>query len=251
MPDFHPSHAHPGDSAVPDLRDAPDGVRRGLLIGGLMGAAALAAYALTPTRLVESPTSLASIVPSRFGSWQEIPSAVRQADLFVRRDTGPDMNNPYDDVLMRSYTNSLGETVMLALAYGRRQTQEVKIHRPELCYIAQGYQITADSQTVIDGAPGLRPIDGHRLLAEAPGRTEAISYWIRIGDLFSQDAWQTRSYLFREGLLKRRVPDGILVRASQFVSDPTQLDATYRVQERFLLELVQATAPAGRRMLVG
>ncbi len=248
MPDFHSTHAQP---IAPDLRDAPDGVRRGLVIGGLMGAAALAAYALTPTRLVTSPVPLASIVPPRFGPWQEMPSAVRQADLFVRRDTGPDMNNPYDDVLMRSYTNTHGETVMLALAYGRRQTQEVKIHRPELCYIAQGYRITAESQAAVGGIAGLPVIPGHRLLAEAPGRTEAVSYWIRIGDMFSQDAWQTRSYLFREGLLNRRVPDGILVRASQFVSDPAQLDATYQAQERFLLEMVQAMAPAGRRMLVG
>lgn len=251
MPDFRSSHTHSAEAAAPDWRDTPDGVRRGLVIGGLMGAAALAAYALTPTRLVASPSPLASIVPSRFGPWQEMPSAVRQTDLFVRRDTGPDMNNPYDDVLMRSYANTHGETVMLALAYGRRQTQEVKIHRPELCYIAQGYRITSDTQAAVGGVPGLPVIPGHRLLAEAPGRTEAVSYWIRIGDMFSQDAWQTRSYLFREGLFDRRVPDGILVRASQFVSDPVQLEATYQVQERFLLELVQAMAPTGRRMLVG
>ena len=56
MPDFRSSHTHSAEAAAPDWRDTPDGVRRGLVIGGLMGAAALAAYALTPTRLVASPS---------------------------------------------------------------------------------------------------------------------------------------------------------------------------------------------------
>ena len=52
-----------------------------------------------------------------------------------------DPEAPYDDVLMRSYTNAHGEVVMLALAYGRHQRQEIKIHRPELCYTSQGYAV--------------------------------------------------------------------------------------------------------------
>ncbi len=38
---------------------------------------------------------------------------------------------------LRSYVNANGDVVMLALAYGRHQRQEIKIHRPELCYTSQ------------------------------------------------------------------------------------------------------------------
>ncbi len=44
----------------------------------------------------------------------------------------------YDDVLMRTYRRADGARVMAAFAYGRSQTQELKIHRPELCYSRAG-----------------------------------------------------------------------------------------------------------------
>ncbi len=57
----------------------------------------------------------------------------------------PNMDRPYDDVLMRAYGNSQGDIVLLAVAYGRNQRQEVKIHRPDVCYTAQGFQLVERS----------------------------------------------------------------------------------------------------------
>mgnify|MGYP003340463721 CR=1 FL=1 len=52
-----------------------------------------------------------------------------------------DTEQPYDQTLMRTYANSHGEQIMLALAWGERQRQDVKVHRPEVCYPAQGFAI--------------------------------------------------------------------------------------------------------------
>jgi hypothetical protein len=46
------------------------------------------------------------------------------------------------------------------------------------------------------------------------------------------------------------VPDAILVRASSILASSDDAAAAYQRQERFLAELVQATRPDARRMLV-
>ena len=75
--------------------------------------------------------------------------------------------------------------VMLALAYGVNQRQEVKIHRPELCYVSQGFKLLERSQVALSAAQAALPVRAQRMLVQAPGRAEAVSYWIRIGDMYS------------------------------------------------------------------
>jgi len=60
---------------------------------------------------------------------------------------------------MRAYQNSQGQIVYLALAWGEQQRQEVKIHRPDLCYVAQGFKVWRLSglQSVATGKRGIRP----------------------------------------------------------------------------------------------
>jgi EpsI family protein len=139
---------------------------------------------------------------------------------------------------------------MLALAYGSHQRQEMKIHRPELCYTSQGYAVLQKSDVTI-AFPKLASVQAARMLVTAPGRSEAVSYWIRIGDLHSDSAWKTRAYLFSEGM-QGRVVDGMLVRVSQVVPDAAATTATrYELQERFLGELLDAMPADARRLLVG
>jgi EpsI family protein len=142
--------------------------------------------------------------------------------------------------------------VLLALAYGRNQRQEVKIHRPDVCYTAQGFQLVERSRVSLpfSGASG-SAVQGMRMLVKAPGRTEAVSYWIRIGDVFTDSAWSIRYHIFKRGLAGEAV-DGVLVRASQIEQGAAVAGAArYRVQEEFLAELVRALPPSGRRLLLG
>ena len=224
-------------------------------ISAVLGATMLvtaAAVQFLPTPVIEtSEPVLAQTVPSMFGEWKEVSSVAEQVDPGKNTDE-PSMDRPYDDVLMRTYGNSRGDVVLLTLAYGRNQRQEVKIHRPDVCYTAQGFSLVNRSHIAfpVIGIGG-RPVEGMRMLVTAPGRTEAVSYWIRIGDEFSDNAWAIRYHIFQQGISGRAV-DGMLVRVSQIVSGADAASAErYRVQERFLADLVHALPKSARRQLVG
>jgi len=225
--------------------------RRPALIATALLLTALAAWYLTP-RLPASTgaVALAQLVPQSFGEWRELKSSAATVDPRAQRPGETDPEAPYDDVLTRSYVNTRGEVVMLALAYGRNQRQEIKIHRPELCYIAQGFAVLRNADTRIPMS-GFAPVDGTRMLVSGAGRSEAVSYWIRIGDVFSRSAWKTRAHIFRQGM-QGRVVDGMLVRVSQIVPDAANTgDERFAVQEQFLSDLVRAVPASARRLFVG
>jgi EpsI family protein len=211
--------------------------------------ASFASWALTPrANAAQHAATLASVVPSAFGEWHAIALAENAVDP---RNQGPgetDREAPYDDVLMRGYQNGNGDVVVLALAYGRHQRQEVKIHRPELCYTAQGFQVLTHSPVNVPLGGG--QAQGARMLVRGNDRVEAVSYWIRIGDLYSRSAWKTRTHIFSEGM-HGRIVDGILVRVSQSLPDAASATPErFALQERFLAELVSALPGESRGLLV-
>ncbi len=224
-----------------------------LLIVGLFVVGALLARVLDPKPSevpLEQPLAVA--VPASFGDWKEVPSPFVAVSAELRREgTQQSAVETYDDLLSRTYQDSNGNRIMLSLAYGRNQRQEQKIHRPELCYVAQGFQVLelGDTQMPVLAVESGHPIDGKRMLASTAGRLEAVSYWIRIGEIYSSSALKSRLHILQEGLAGR-VPDGILVRASMIVEDKRKAQAAYPMMEEFLYQLVSATPLAARRLLV-
>jgi EpsI family protein len=210
-------------------------------IAAVLLAAAATAVALTPKlSFVDDVADLEQTIPRQFGDWTEVATPYIQVDLSTRRDGETTTDQPYDQTLMRAYRNSRGEVVLLALAYGERQRQEVKVHRPDLCYVSQGFRILDLRPTTFAKVRGTdAPFEGKRMLASSRGRMEAVSYWMRIGDLYSENAWETRGYLIKEGLAGR-VPDGILVRASRPVASAAEADAAFPQLEAFLVDLAAA-----------
>ncbi len=221
---------------------------RSVLLSLAMLLAAAAAWYLTPRMTAtEGAVSLAQVVPRQFAGWRELDAPLTAVDPRGQRPGETDPEAPYDDVLMRSYVNANGDIVMLALAYGRHQRQEIKIHRPELCYTSQGFSVLRKSDATLAASA----VRGARMFVSAPGRSEAVSYWIRIGGLYSTNAWRTRAHIFTEGL-QGRVVDGMLVRVSQIVPDAHAADAArYEVQEKFLGDLVLAMPAHARHLLIG
>ncbi len=226
----------------------------GLLLAAMLLATAAGAW-LKPRldQQVEAP-SLEATLPDRFGggadAWQAIASPYVQAALSVSTDGKKTTDQPYDQTVFRSYRNPAGAVVMLALAYGKNQRQEVKIHRPELCYPAQGFQVQALLPTGYGALAGSNePVTGHHMLVRGSQRLEAVSYWIRIGSVYSDSAWATRTHIVREGLAGR-VPDGILVRASLPLATAEQAPQAYTLLDHFMAQLVAATPPPTRALLV-
>ena len=116
-----------------------NGQRRKALafIGGAL-ASATAAVAMVPRASVEEMTAsmpLDSLFPATFAGWKIDPDVV---PLELSADLRKVIAESYDQTLARTYVNAQGYRVMLSVAYGGRRNQGMDIHRPEVCYPAQG-----------------------------------------------------------------------------------------------------------------
>jgi EpsI family protein len=223
------------------------------VLGFLMLIAGAEAYFLTPRLEVsQARRPLSEVIPESFGEWHAIASPQAVIDPSNERQARDPFFTLYDDVLMRAYENKHGNVVLLALAYGKHQRQEFKIHRPELCYVAQGFRLLSHDPVVFPVLDGRsQPITGSRMLVQSQARVEIVSYWIRIGNRFSDSGWATRYYLMQEGI-GGHVLDGILVRVSQVIDGVNQSTAgNYALQEEFLSELVRAAPAAASSLLIG
>lgn len=224
-------------------------IKMSVLLASALIVASLAAVALTPklVEVTEAP-DLAQTVPTQIGDWKELPSPYVQVSL----STGPEdsWNRPYDQTVMRTYVNSKGEQIMLALAWGKRQRQEAKVHRPDLCYVAQGYPVKSLVPQQFQVDPSLpQAVTGKHMVVMSSRGGEAVSYWIRIGTLYSENAFETRMHIFKEGL-QGRVPDGILVRASQRISSTETAKDSFPILDEFLKELVAASPDSTKALLI-
>jgi len=208
-----------------------------------------------PTRFADrGDIALKAVLPSAVGAWTAHQSNLVQMSLSPGDDRSEAVAATYDDTAMATYVDESGPPIMVALAYGRVQRQESKIHRPELCYSSQGYEI---SRQATQDLPIANTPDGqvtvNRMEATHSGRREIVSYWIRIGDLFSAGAVTTRVHLLKVGLLGE-IPDGILFRVSQVVRSDlggADLNEAYTRQERFMTTLSHTLQGGAQKMLIG
>lgn len=211
----------------------------------LMALAAAAAWALAPTERMadgRGKLELEQAIPSAFGEWRVSPLVV---PLTVAPDVQAELDKIYDQILSRTYVNGRGDAVMLSIAYGGTQNRSMQVHRPEVCYPAQGFQIgDVEKGSLRAGAQELPVM---RLLARQGARTEPITYWIRIGDRVVRGNVEVGLARLAYGL-GGRVPDGLLVRVSTISRD---IDRAYKVQNDFAAALLAALPPDTRSLLVG
>jgi len=226
-------------------------VGRSLMISAVMLLTAALAYQMVPTHEV-SPGSVAleQMIPRQFGDWIQEAAALEQVSPEVVAGPAATERPLYDQVLTRTYRRqSNGESIMLTLAYGRRQAQEFKIHRPELCYYSQGYEVRFMGRSAVALRSGLK-VDSNQLLTHNRARYEPVTYWIRIGQRISLSAWQTRWLIFKEGI-SGSIPDGILVRASSVTQSDADTAGAFESQKVFFADLYQALSPAARTAIAG
>jgi EpsI family protein len=215
----------------------------------VMVAAAACAWLATPRlQAISAAPSLDATVPKAFGDWRVVADATTQVDVSQGVETVQEQ--PYDQTVMRTYANSRGDQIMVALAWGERQRQDVKVHRPEVCYPAQGFAIRQIGDGhAISTSGRAAPVPTTQILTEARGGGfEAVRYWIRIGNRYGGDGLQARWYILQEGF-QGRIPDGVLVRVSQRLSREDAAPASQALMEAFLQEMV-AAVPAGSRGLL-
>lgn len=219
--------------------------RRDLLLGALCVSGAIAGTALKPRREVRLLTSgkLADVVPKAFGDW----TSEEVGDPYAINGEGTLSAKLYNELLTRQYVNArTGAGVTMLMAYGGRQSDELQLHRPEVCYPAFGFNVTRNDAMSLPIGGGVT-VPARRLAAAAEGRVESIIYWSRIGELLPQDGGQQRSARLKIAM-QGIVPDGLLSRFSMAGVDP-QLE--WQVITGFVVELIGAVAPAKRNVLIG
>jgi EpsI family protein len=219
--------------------------RRDLLIGGACLAGAGAAYALIPRHRVSllGATTVASIVPYKLPDW----TSRDVSDLVAPKEEDSLAARIYGETVGRVYQQaSTGAEVMMLLAHGDTQSDDLQLHRPEVCYPAFGFAIHENQEVAIPLNQGVA-IPGRNLVAVAPDRRETILYWSRLGEFFPTSRSQQHLDRMRTAM-KGIVADGILARFSVEAVEPTEATAIMR---RFVPSLIRAIAPAHRSALIG
>jgi EpsI family protein len=221
--------------------------RKSLLVAAILILAALLAVKLTPTmHAVNTTPDIDSIIPVEFGDWKQIADPFTQVSLTTG---GNDLASQlYDKVVMRTYANKNGDRVMLAIAYAREQKQDIKIHRPEVCYVAQGFQLLSKTNNTMNLFEA-RPVKASRLLVSNQNRYETVSYWIRIGDDYPVNGMSARLKILGDGL-KGKVLDGVLVRVSTAISSPAGAEEAYKGQEEFVKNLIGSVQASKRSLFI-
>lgn len=214
-------------------------------MGVLMIVAAGLALTLTPHQMIKdlgSQMDLETIVPKHFNGWK-IDSSIAPVTPDPQRDE--ELNKIYSQSLARTYVNALGQRVMLSIAYGGDQSKALQVHKPEVCYVSQGFEIGKMTKTHVDTAIGQIPV--MQLVAKQGARNEPITYWIRIGDTVARGWFEQNLARLRYGL-DGKIADGVLVRISTISNDEQE---SYRVQQTFLTAMLQGVRKEDRFRLIG
>jgi EpsI family protein len=211
----------------------------------LMASTAAVTYGVVPTEKMADKRGrfyLETQIPKAFGEWRLDPTVI---PLQVDPDTQARLNRIYNQTLSRTYVNRDGERVMLSMAYGGDQSDQMGLHRPEVCYTAQGFQVLSNAAGEVALPQGALPVQ--KLMAVSGTRSEPITYWVTIGDKVAHGGVDQRLQKLRIGLTGV-IPDGMLVRVSTIDTDTKH---AYGIQEEFIRSLIASLPPQDRARLIG
>lgn len=216
-----------------------------LVIGLCMFAAAGMALALKPTHKIadaEPKIDLEALIPKTFGDWK-VDETI--APLIANPVQQALINKIYNQTLTRTYINSDGDHIMLSIAYGGDQTDDMAVHKPEVCYPAQGFQILKNATGSLVTGQGNIPVK--RLVATQGQRIEPITYWRTVGDAVEVNGLKWKLQQLKYGLTGE-IPDGLLFRISSIQADEAK---AYQLQDAFARDLLKAMPPSGRERIIG
>ena len=219
----------------------PQADRRKFLLGLLFCSAAGVAAWRQPRIKIDylGAQKLEDLVPKTIGRWDFVTASglvIPPEDDFEK--------TLYSQVLTRVYSDNRGSPIMLLLAQNGGQTGFLQIHRPEVCYTAGGYEISAVTPHPIRVGPMTVP--ANRMDASSGGPTEHVIYWTRVGNQVPA-SWRQQKLAVAEQNLKGLIPDAILVRVSTVNDDA---DAALASIDEFVRAMLQSIPPARRSVFI-
>jgi len=216
-----------------------------ILIALALAAAFLAAEFMKPAASASvdaSSIDLQQQIPSLFADWKMAPNQHQ----VIQENDAKGGTRTYSQVLSRTYANAKGEAIMLSIAYGVNQNrEETQVHRPEICYRAQGFNVEAlRDETLRIGA---HHITVRRVLTQRGHRIEPLSYWVTAGEQSMLPGISRKLAQLRLSL-SGGVVDGMLLRVSSIGGDESR---AFTVQDIFLRDLAATMKPTVRKKYFG
>ena len=218
---------------------------RMLVIALLMLAGAGLALAMKPTQKIadtrEKP-ALDAMIPRQIGEWKIDTSIV---PIEPSPEVKALLNKIYNQTLSRTYVDPAGRRIMVSIAYGGDQSDSMQVHKPEVCYAAQGFEVFNIVAGILLTKYGELPVK--RLIATQGNRNEPITYWVVVGDKAILSGMKQKFAQLSYGLTGK-VPDGFLVRVSSIDRDR---QGAYQQQEEFIKSMLGAMNEKDRARIVG
>lgn len=191
----------------------------------------------------QAKVDLEQMFPKSFGDWTVDTG---QPVQLVSPDTQAVLDKLYNEILSRTYIHrSSGKRVMLSVAYGGDQSDGTRAHRPEICYPAQGFEVTANRESRLQSPE--QTIRVRQLVAKLGGRIEPISYWVTVGDQIALGPGEQKLAQLRYGM-RGYISDGMLVRISNIDRDA---EKSYALHQDFFAGMTKAMPAAVRDRIIG
>jgi EpsI family protein len=219
--------------------------RRALILGGLSLGALLLAEKLKPRQLLANSREgydYEKLVPMTFGDWNAV--SMMQGQI-VDPNLADTIERFYTQTVTRAYVESDASLLMLSMAYGEVQNDEMRIHLPEVCYTAQGFSVSSLGERI--ASIGRRTVPISTAVATLGERREMVSYFVKVGDTLVGRGLKRKLAQMRYSLLGV-VPDGLLVRVSSFDQDA---DVAFNRHLRFFRQFSVSISELGQHAIFG
>lgn len=219
--------------------------RRTVTLSMCMVAASAVAAGLRPSIYLTDlrpKFSLETLFPSIFRKWAVdagMPIIAPSPDVQAK------LNSLYNQTLSRTYINDDGRRIMLSVAYGGDQSDGTRLHLPEVCYPAQGFEIVSrrdDHLGILEQSIPVR-----LLVAKLGGRVEPITYWMVVGEQAVRPGMHQKLAQMSYGV-KRVIPDGLLTRVSSISSD---VNKDFSLHRSFVADLAASMAESNWKRVAG
>jgi exosortase D (VPLPA-CTERM-specific) len=144
-----------------------------------------------------------------------------------------------DDYLLADYSNGLGQSVNLYVAYYNSQRKGDAVHSPRSCLPGGGWQMRKFEQRELPSATrNAQPLVVNRVLIQQGDQRQLMYYWFQQRGRVIDSEYAVKWYLFWDSLTRHRT-DGALVRLiSPLSTTVSEADAELR-----MTELIQQIVP--------
>ena len=136
-----------------------------------------------------SPIDLEATIPREFGAWRERAMTAQ----VVNPQSKEMIDMLYSQVLTRTYVDDRGNGIMLTIAYGGDQRGNLEVHKPEVCYPAQGFTVHQNVAGELSTPFGTIAV--RRLETSLGPRKEPVTYWTTLGNSVIEGRLQKRMML--------------------------------------------------------